>query len=253
VTVETASTQTTIDPRVAARRTQLARERSSRRLRIALIVLGVVVFVVASVGVFFTPIFDVDHIIVRGASALPASTVSAASGITRGDPLILVRPGSAAHQIERLPYIANARVKRIFPGTVVITVRERTPVAYAQQDDAHFALLDASGRVLVIADVPPALPRIDGLLTVPAAGQRVKPAEIANVVPQLTPGLRSLLGAVQWENNELTLHLVDGLDVRMGDLGNIPAKAAVAEAVIARNTPGTKVVDVRVPTSPVSK
>ena len=243
-----------MDPRVAQRRRDLAGERMRKRRRI---VLGVLVGISAlgvAIGVWFTPFLDVDRVVVRGNTVLGADVIRQASGVRVGEPTVLVRPGAVDRRVERLPYVDTARVKRVFPGTVIITVRERTEVAWAARPDGSVAAIDATGRVLADASSPPPnLPRIDGLTDIPAPGRRVQPADVPGVLAQLPPGLRSLVGVVVVDSSDVTLQLVDGLDVRLGDTANIPAKGAVAEAVIDRSAPGTRVVDVRVPTSPVSK
>lgn len=242
-----------MDPRVKARRTALAQERTRTRRRIALTVLGVLAVIGISIGLFFTPLFNVDQIEVRGNAVLSDDAVRAASGIRRGEPLVLVNPGASANRIERVPFIATARVKRVFPGTVIITVRERARAGWAI-DGTRVVVVDPTGRVLSEPEAPPIdLPRIEGFTNVPAPGRKVTPAAIAGVNEQLPPGLRSLVSGIVWDGSELTLRLVDGVEIRMGDLSNLPAKAAVAEAVLERSAPGTRVVDVRVPTSPVSK
>lgn len=244
-----------MDPRVEARRNALAAHRTRRRLRIVGVIAAVVLTLGLGVGALFTPLFDVDRVVVRGSGVLSPDAIRRGSGIDRGDPMILVRPGATARRLERLPYVASARVKRVFPGTVRITVRERAASAYAPVDGDRVALLDATGRVLAVQDAPapPELTRIDGLTRIPAPGKNVEPADLSRVLAELPPGLRSLTAALVWDGNEVTLRLVDDLDVRLGDTANIRAKGAVAEAVIDRSARGTRVVDVRVPTVPVSK
>lgn len=246
--------QPVMEPRLQERRTSLARNRRRRLLRVIAIAAGILLALGAIVGVFFTPIFDVDRVVVRGSRALSADTVRAASGVRRGDPMLLVRTGAVAKRVERLPYVQTARVKRVFPGTVIITVQERKPIAWTSEDEQGAELLDATGRVLATTNTPPTnLPRITGFANVPGPGKVVRPSEIVTALTELPPGLRSLVATVAWDGNELTLTLVDGLQVRLGDTGDIRAKGAVAEAVIDRSPEGTKVVDVRVPTSPISK
>jgi cell division protein FtsQ len=247
-------TRTAMDPRVAQRRRDLAGERMRKRRRIVLgVLIGIIVLGVA-VGVWFTPFLDVDRVVVRGNTVLGDDVIRQASGVRVGEPTVLVRPGTVDRRVERLPYVDTVRVKRVFPGTIIITVRERAEVAWTMRPDGSIGVLDATGRVLADLPTPPAnLPRIDGLADVPAPGRRVQPADVPGVVAQLPPGLRSLVAVVVVDPSGVTLKLVDDLEVRLGDTANIPAKGAVAEAVIDRSVAGTRVVDVRVPTSPVSK
>jgi cell division protein FtsQ len=242
-----------MDPRLAARRSEVASQKLVTRRRVATVVVLLVIVVGVAVGTLFTPIFDVDRIVVRGNRVVPADVIRRASGVTVGDTTLLVRTGKVDRRVERLPYVASARVKRVFPGTVIITVRERADAAWTVRPDGTIAVLDASGRVLAAAEVPPVgLARVDGLESVPEPGKRVRPTQLPEVMAQLPPGLASQVTVITTDETGIILRLVGDLVVRLGDAQNIVAKGAVAEAVIARSRPGTRVVDVRVPTSPVS-
>lgn len=243
-----------MDPRVAARRQELAHGRMRKRRRLVLVVLLVMALAAIAVGVWFTPLFDVDRVLVRGNAVLSSDAIRRASGITNGEPMALIRPGDAERRVDRLPYVASTRVTRDLPGTVIIEVRERVGVAWAPRADGAPAVLDGTGRVLALPEAPPTdLPRIEGLSNIPDPGRRVSDSSALGVLPQLPPGLRSLVATVVTDANGVTLRLVDALDVLLGDPDDIAAKGAVAEAVIARAPAGTRVVDVRVPTSPVTR
>lgn len=253
-TIEKSDTPAAIDPRVQARRREVSRERMLRRRRVVLVVLGVLVALIAAGATLFTPLFDVDRIIVRGATNATAESIVQASGVRTGDPLIMMDTHQVARRVDRVPYVATARVKRVFPGTVIITVTERTAIAMATRDDATIALLDAAGRVVETrGEVPPGLPRIDGLTRIPAPGGTVEARTLPGVLAELPPGLRSLVAVLVVQDNEVQVQLVDEVTILLGDPRYIPAKGAVAEAVLSRSKPGTRVVDVRVPTVPVTR
>ncbi|MFZ4516229.1 MAG: cell division protein FtsQ/DivIB [Acidimicrobiia bacterium] len=252
-TVTETPVSNSIDPRVQARRKAVSRQRMMRRRAIMFAVLGFFVVVAAAIGVMFTPLFDVDRIVVRGAGTTDAELITRASQLHLGDALVMVQPGTVSQRVARVPYVATARAKRVFPGTVVITVTERSPIAWTALPEGGAALIDASGRVLEVrAEAPANLVRIDGLTQVPAPGAIVEPRALPGVIAQLPPGLRSLVGVLSAPDNEVTLQLIDEVSVRLGDSDHIAAKGAVAEAVLSRSKAGTRVVDVRVPTSPVT-
>ncbi len=71
--------------------------------------------------------------------------------------LDLARLGRAA---EALPWVAGAEVRRIWPDTLEVVLRERVPVARWGED----ALLDEHGEVFRPQSLPslPALPRLEG-------------------------------------------------------------------------------------------
>lgn len=59
------------------------------------------------------------------------------------------------HQIEQLPWVKSASVRRIWPDTLAVRVREQTPLAYWGED----ALVNPQGEVFK----PAQLPRLPGL------------------------------------------------------------------------------------------
>ena len=163
---------------------------------------------------------------------------------------------AAAHRIERLPWVADARVKRRWPNTVSIEVRERAPAASAPAARGGWALVDDRGRVLAsVANAPADRPELQGVSPVGAPGTLVAartraPLEVARA---LTPALRLRVGAVvRAPDGELQLRLrADGV-VRLGDTGRLGPKLVAAEAVLAEvDARRVGVLDVRVPDTPV--
>lgn len=60
-----------------------------------------------------------------------------------GAPLVALDLDAAAAGVARHPWVASAQVRRVFPDTVVVQVREREPVAILQLDGLF--LVDAEG------------------------------------------------------------------------------------------------------------
>src|SRR5207253_795999 len=83
-------------------------------------------------------------------------------------PMVALDEAAAAHRIERLPWVANARVRRRWPNTVSIQVRERAPAASVPAAGGGWALVDDRGHVL--APVPSAPADRTAIEGVPPAG-----------------------------------------------------------------------------------
>jgi cell division protein FtsQ len=251
--VETA-TRIPIDPKVKARRNAVARQKMLRRRYIVLSVASVLLVLALAAGSFLTPIFNVDHVHIRGESFLTAEQVLDGSRIRRGEPLIFVDAQDSAARIRQIPWVASARVKRVFPGTVRITITERVPYAYIESGPSQFSLIDANGRVLDTRQAQPdTLIRVDGVGSTPAPGRFLRDRSALDALLALPPGLRSLVKIATLTEGQLSFLLVDDLQLLFGDVANVAAKGAVAEAVIAQLSGGVRVVDVRVPSAPVSK
>lgn len=147
----TASTPTerrhAVDPRFRQRRAAVQKRAARRRLqRLAGLVAVAVVALVAAVTVR-SPILDVDRIEVVGSGRTSVEAVVGASGITIGDPSLLVDLGDAAEGIEALPWVESVNVDRSLPATVSIAVVERVPAAVVT-GGGRSVVVDVSGRVL---------------------------------------------------------------------------------------------------------
>ena len=64
--------------------------------------------------------------------------------VPTGQPLMRVDTGAAAARVATIPKVASARVQRMYPSTIRVTVTERVPVVFVDSPEgAH--LLDAKG------------------------------------------------------------------------------------------------------------
>jgi cell division protein FtsQ len=126
-----------------------------------------------------SPLLAVDEVSVRGTAHETVDAVRMAAGVSPGDALLFVDTGAVARGVERLPWVASAKVSREFPNGVTITVTERAPVAWlrrpsapgAPADSGPAALVDATGRVLGdLPGPPPGLPELTDAVGLAATG-----------------------------------------------------------------------------------
>ncbi len=246
---------TMIDPRIRDRRIEVKREAGRKRLRV---LLGAIVAFVAVGTVYLaveSPLLDVDHVRVTGLQHLDATTVARAAGVQSGAPLLRVDTGAVAARVERLPWVASAKVSRALPGTLRITVTERVPVAWVRRDDAHVALLAADGTAIADTDAaPPGLVEVRGARHIPATGARLAPARAAGAAAAMPAELAARVVAVDVTADATTLVLGGGDQVRLCTPTDLAAKGAAAIAVMQQlGDRAFDYIDVCVPQSPVSK
>jgi cell division protein FtsQ len=244
----------TIDPRIEERRSEVEREAGRKRLRIVLIVVGILVAIGAAFLVVHSPFLDVDTVKVTGATHISDRAVRSATGIDRGAPVLFVDTGAVRQRVERMPWIARADVSRQWPGAIASTVHERVPVAYTMRDASHGLLIDGTGFVIAeITEPPVGLVEIYGLEHFPRVGQRGSRAAAGTVVGRLPHELATRVEAIDVSDG-VTLHLRDGGELRMCTTDDVTAKAAAAVAVIERlgDTPFAYI-DVCVPAAPASR
>ena len=243
-----------IDPRIRQRRLAVEAEQGRRRRRG--VVAGATLVVVAALafGVLRSPLLEVRRPRVSGEVQTPAADVLRAAGLV-GHPLMIdLDLGGARAAIERLPWIATARVRRSWPDTVIVTVTERAPAAVAGG-----MLVDPSGRVLSVAPgfaplVPvaadrglaqPALPPPGGVL--PAA---LRPGLV--VATAMPPALRPHVGEVLvGPGGAVRLALAGGASAVLGDTSDLSQKLEAVLTLVDRVRIGSRTIDTRVPSAPV--
>jgi len=243
-----------IDPRIQQRRLDVEAEHGRRRRRAVVVATSLAVVAALAFGVLRSPLLEVRRPRVSGEVQTPAADVLAAARLV-GHPLMvdldLARSTAA---IERLPWIATARVRRSWPDTVIVTVTERTPAAVIGG-----MLVDATGRVLSVSPgfaplVPVAADRGLAQPVLPRPGGRVPDAYrpglvVATAIP---PALRPHVGEVLvGPGGQVRLTLAGGASALLGDTSDLAQKLEVVLTLVDRVRIGTGTIDTRVPSAPV--
>jgi cell division protein FtsQ len=243
-----------IDPRIRERRVAVVRARGRRRLRWIIGVVVLAALASAAWAVTHSSLLDVERVRVTGTQQATPAQVRFAAGVKPGAAILFIDTGAIARNVERVAWVDKARVERSLGGEVDIHVTERRPAAWVRRAPDRVALVDARGRVLAdAAQPPPNLPEIAGLRAVPAAGHDVAPVAVARVLEKLPPALGMRTTRVAVGNDEVTIALRDGPEVRLGAPRRVAEKARAATAVILSTAAAPpRYIDVRVPSAPVA-
>jgi cell division septal protein FtsQ len=148
--------------------------------------------------------------------------------------------------------VADVVAERLLPGTVVIHVRERVPIA--RLDRARQLVVDAEGLIFEAGErsVKPVLYGWKGRAR---AGARVDAASrtVLEFFPRFPARLREWTRRIV-VTDTLTLTLLGGTEIRFGLAQDLEPKARVAEAIL-RTERGKRLayIDVRSPSVPVSR
>jgi cell division protein FtsQ len=255
---EVAGRRATIDPRIRARRIAVQRDEGRKRLRRVMIA-GVAVGALAGLwGLTRTPLLDIDRIEVAGATNSGVDAVVATSTIEHGGALVTAPLDRAADRIAALPWVQTVEVTRRWPGTVVIEVVERRPVAYVPATKG-VVLVDAAGRQLAgVETPPPELLRLDVAAITPAPGQSLPtrtqavldlagtvPGSLAGRILALRPERDGTVSGTVRLRNDTDAHLLLGAPNQIG------AKWLALATVLERTDPaGLATIDLRVPAAP---
>jgi cell division protein FtsQ len=228
---------------------------SSRSLLVAFAVLGGVLL--ALVAARETPLFGVRAIEVTGASPGVERQVARTLADRRGDSLVGLDLDAARTDVAALPAVAAVAFDRAYPNTLRVTVVPERPVAVVRQGASAFVV---SERGRVIARVPrtrrPELARIWVARDVPLEPGAIVDGDLRTAVGAVAPlaGVRfpGRVVSVVTEEDQLTLRLRTGLELRLGEPTHVDLKLAVAGRVLPLLPAGSGYLDLSVPDRPVA-
>jgi cell division protein FtsQ len=203
-------------------------------------------------------LFAVESVSVRGiAPEAVAREVERTTADLVGASLLAVDAAAVERTVRALPSVAGVSVDRAFPHTLVIKIAAERPVAVARQGSAAW-LVAASGKVIRELERGTArdLPRIWLPKDVPVATGRLLPAEVVPATRAIgsagEAGLRRGIKSARIVDGQLTLVLVNGPELRLGDPSDVLLKLTVAARILPLVDSGTAYLDVSVPERPVS-
>ena len=255
--VRTASPRPPVDTVTQRMRERLAERKRTERRRLlarvgrwAALAGGVALLLWAF---FMSPLFALDpaKIELAGvADEIDPASVDSVLASHDGESLALLNVPHVADQLRDLTGVRDAKVERVWPAGLRVTLIPRHPVA-AIPDGTGFALLDAEAVQVGVADEAPAgLP----LVTVPLGDERILAAvlEVIRNLPADLLGRVNGIGAQTEDTVAFTLR--DGPRVEWGSAEDSALKAQVLEAILASPTAASAgVVDVSAPTLPITK
>ncbi|RBY88518.1 cell division protein FtsQ [Blastococcus sp. TF02A-26] len=187
--------------------------------------------------VWGSPLLAVSTVRVDGAGSLTAEQVRAAAGVAEGTPLLRVDVDAAAARVARLPQVASVQVTRGWPRTVVITVRERVPVAVVEQAGTR-SLLDADGVLFDTVTGEPPAGAVPLEVADPGPDDAATRAGLAALV-ELPRDVREQLASVTaGSEHDVTLTLTDGTTVLWGTAADSDEKADVLVALLGQVASG---------------
>ena len=236
----------------------------------------VLALVAAAIGSLFSPLTDVDRILVTGAEGTGAEgarveELVAASGVEIGEQLLTVDLADVRDRLRALPGLSSATVTREWPATIRIRVLEERP-AVVVDTGAVAAVVSSTGRVLSLG--PSSADADDGAGTDPASPDaallpRLELDDVASdelavgddlpdrvlvaatVFERMSSGARAELPLARLDaGGSLTLPLGDG-NVIFGPVEDVPEKLAAVESLltqVVRDCMST--MDVREPARP---
>ncbi len=153
---------------------------------------------------------SIDEILVVGRNETTRAQLMDAINVQQDDPILTVDTEAIRARLLALGWVADAVVQRRLPGTLYVSIRERTAMAIWQRK-GQFVLVDPSGEVIGTQG----LERYTHLkVIVGDSAPEHAPAllDMMTTAPQLMQRGRA---GVWVGNRRWNLHLDDGIDIRL--------------------------------------
>ena len=120
-----------------------------------LLIIGII-----AVFAFTAPIFNIKNIEVKGNNQIPKDTIISISKIKKGENIFKTN-NSVIQNIKENQYVDEVSIKRKLPGTLQITIKERS-VKYQIKLINSYAYIDKNGYILETSSVKAEVPIIVG-------------------------------------------------------------------------------------------
>ena len=246
-------------------------------VRLGALAAAVAALAIAAVIVYNSSLFTIESVSVSGAGHLTASDMQQLAGVPAGTTLLRVDAAGIKENLKKDAWVADAKIKRVFPNTLQIDITERTITAVVEvpnenaQNSTQWAIASdgmwlmpipdrdsEAGRrtnskvyedaesVLHITDVPYG--------TKPAVGSYCTDANVNNalaIVAGMTTELADRVTSVKaTETASTTLTIKDGPDIVFGTADNIREKERVCLQIMKEHPEGVTYINVRTPDRP---
>lgn len=221
---------------------------SSGRARVrrstVLLLVAVALLAVGTWVAYFSPLLVVREVAVAGQRTVTAEEVVAAAAVPMGAPLARQDVQAIAERTTRIPAVRAAAVTRRWPGTLLVTVSERSGVLAVEQADG-FLLVDGEG----IAYDREASPPKGAIRAEVDPGDQTLLREVGRVAAGLPPEFAAdVKGLTATGPDQITLRLRSGVEVVWGSANDSPLKALIVAALIKQQP--QKTIDVSSPNNP---
>jgi cell division protein FtsQ len=92
--------------------------------------------------------FSISRVHLIGNGRTPAEQIVAALGFKPGQPIFAADIQSARLRLERLPWVADADVRRHYPDDISVRIAEKLPFALWQADDGKLWVVERDGGLI---------------------------------------------------------------------------------------------------------
>lgn len=186
----------------------------------------------------------VEDIEVEGRETTDSATIMAALAAQRGTPILAVDPRLAKQKLESLPWVRSAAIERRLPGTLLVRLVERHPLAVWQHAGKQ-ELIDREGAVIPVKD----LARFARLPTVVGDDAASHAAALIDMLAREPDLAARVTAAVRVDDRRWNLRIDNAIDVLLPetDPGEAWTRLATLERANSLLQRDIRTVDMRLP------
>ncbi len=169
-----------------------------KKILIALLKLILILAIIIGIGAFLfvSPVFNITEIIVENASKISENTYIVLSDIQIGENIFSISKTKITEAIKTESYVESVEIAREYPGTVVISVVERTAQYMIERSGGQYIYIDKNGYALEITSEALELPILTGITTDTDSlnpGDRIDEEDLSkfNDLIKITDGLKN--------------------------------------------------------------
>ncbi|MCC0047692.1 MAG: cell division protein FtsQ/DivIB [Tepidamorphaceae bacterium] len=147
---------------------------------------------------------------ISGNKVIDNEAILDTAGLTPGGSLLGIDANRARQRLEALPWIASARVQKLFPDTLAVDVVEREPFA-VWQHDGEFHVIDRTGIKLR----PSSIGQLPDLPIVVGKGAADGAAILFSQLARYPEVGKHVIASVRIADRRWSLHLDRGIEVKL--------------------------------------
>jgi cell division protein FtsQ len=156
--------------------------------------------------------FEKATVILEGAKRISREDIMRIAGVTENSTLFLIDAEGTRARLLKNPWIADAAVRKLYPGRLEIKIEEKQPYA-VWQNNGKFSIVSKDGTV--IDEISASDVRNSSLPFVVGAGAEKKAADLYALLKRF-PAIKSqVVAAVFVGERRWNLRLKNGIDVRL--------------------------------------
>lgn len=216
-------------------------KRIKKRRRIFKFLILIIFISTLSILMFKSDYFDISNIIVENNSFVTAEEVTVLSEI-KGKNIFLVNKSRLEGNIQKNPYIEGIRIKRKFPSTLIIMVREKQ-IKGLVKFQSSFINVDSNGKMVQVVNKFPSgeIPLIEGIIVEQYAPglnlieeDKIKQEALKAILTISDyEEYNKLIYSINIEDSyNITLKTMSGLFIKIGDWTDLDNKLTYAYNVI---------------------